>query len=146
QTHIGSFFDVFTELSLDGGQNWTPSATGGMDVVLRDVDSDGDGLPDDWERTFFGNLTHGPGEDTDGDGATNLDELLAGTDPADPSSVLRPGIGRRANDLLLSFPTLLGHRYCVECKTVLGPLFQWQIIIDDIQGDGNVATVVLPNS
>ena len=49
-------------------------------------------------------------------------------------------------DLLLSFRTVLGHRYCVECKTVLGPLFQWQIIIDDIQGDGNVATVVLPNS
>jgi len=71
-------------------------------------DSDGDGLPDDWERSYFGDLTHGPGEDADGDGATNLDELLAGTDPKDPSSVLRPGVGRRENDLLLSFRTVLG--------------------------------------
>ncbi len=32
------------------------------------ADSDGDGLPDDWERSYFGDLTHGPGEDVDGDG------------------------------------------------------------------------------
>jgi hypothetical protein len=143
---ISSFFDVFTELSLDGGQNWMPSTSSGVDVVLHDTDSDNDGLADDWERTYFGNLTHGPGEDVDGDGMTNLEELLAGTDPTDPSSVLRPGIGRNGSDLLLRFPTVVGHRYCIECKTVLGPLFPWQIIIDNIQGDGNVTTVVLPNS
>lgn len=26
--HIDSFFDVFTELSVDGGQSWTPSSSG----------------------------------------------------------------------------------------------------------------------
>ena len=27
QTMVSSFFDVFTELSLDGGQTWTPADT-----------------------------------------------------------------------------------------------------------------------
>src|SRR6185436_13662535 len=31
---IGSFFDVFTEVSLDGGANWTPAANPGH-VELR---------------------------------------------------------------------------------------------------------------
>lgn len=34
--HIGSFFDVFTELSIDGGQTWTPS-TGSTRVVLGPI-------------------------------------------------------------------------------------------------------------
>ena len=32
--HIDSFFDVFTELSLDGGQTWMPSATGPSHIYL----------------------------------------------------------------------------------------------------------------
>ncbi|MFC7337453.1 hypothetical protein ACFQY0_09725 [Haloferula chungangensis] len=45
------------------------------------LDSDGDGLPDAWERKFFGNLDKGPDDDGDGDGLTNRDEWLIGTDP-----------------------------------------------------------------
>jgi hypothetical protein len=32
---IDSFFDVFTELSLDGGQTWMPSTSGPGHVVLQ---------------------------------------------------------------------------------------------------------------
>jgi len=32
--HIDSFFDVFTELSLDGGTNWIPNSGGPTHVVL----------------------------------------------------------------------------------------------------------------
>lgn len=35
--HIDSFFDVFTELSLDGGQTWLPDSTGPTHVVLNDI-------------------------------------------------------------------------------------------------------------
>jgi hypothetical protein len=34
--HIDSFFDVFTELSVDGGQSWHPSTTGAARVDLVD--------------------------------------------------------------------------------------------------------------
>ena len=44
-------------------------------------DTDGDGLPDGWELTYFGDLTHDGTEDADADGLTNLTEYLAGTNP-----------------------------------------------------------------
>ncbi len=68
-------------------------------------DTNFDGLPDDWQARFWGNnpaYWPAPNLDSDGDGATNLQEFLAGTDPKDPNSVLRTSItssrqGRRLN-------------------------------------------------
>jgi hypothetical protein len=53
------------------------------------ADSDGDGMPDIWENNYFGNLTHGAGEDYDNDGMSNLSEYHSGTNPADSGSVFR---------------------------------------------------------
>ncbi len=51
------------------------------------ADADGDGLPDSWEVAHFGNTTsQNGGGDPDSDGATNAEELAAGTDPMDPAS------------------------------------------------------------
>ncbi len=51
-------------------------------------DTDGDGMPDDWEASE-GLNPFDPSDadgDPDGDGSTNLDEFMDGTDPADPDS------------------------------------------------------------
>jgi hypothetical protein len=54
------------------------------------LDSDGDGLPDRWEIANFGNLTAQRSEgDPDGDGISNLDEFLDGTNPNGNSSLRR---------------------------------------------------------
>ena len=45
------------------------------------IDTDGDGLDDVWETTFFGNLDQGAGGDPDVDGLTNLTEFNVGTAP-----------------------------------------------------------------
>lgn len=50
-----------------------------LEVPLSAPDSDGDGLPDWWEARHGGELQ--PGDDPDGDGRTNREEYLAGTDP-----------------------------------------------------------------
>jgi hypothetical protein len=42
---------------------------------------DDDGLPNDWELRFFGNLDSGPEEDPDGDLISNADECRLGFDP-----------------------------------------------------------------
>ena len=41
-----SFFDIFIEVSTDGGQNWQVPTTGPATVTLRPLDQDGDGIPD----------------------------------------------------------------------------------------------------
>lgn len=57
-------------------------------------DADGDGLPDDWERQYFGSPSAcAPEGDPDEDGLTNCQEYLAGTDPTDGGSCLRVAIG-----------------------------------------------------
>lgn len=52
------------------------------------ADSDGDGLPDDWERRWFGGLVEGAEGDPDGDGRSNRIELERGTDPRGAESLV----------------------------------------------------------
>jgi pimeloyl-ACP methyl ester carboxylesterase len=44
-------------------------------------DVDGNGLPDAWERQYFGHIGVDPNADPDGDGLTNLQEFRLGSDP-----------------------------------------------------------------
>ena len=65
--------------------------TGFRDVFvarLGGIDSDGDGMDDDWEVTYFGNLSRDGTGDFDHDGQTDLQEFLAGTDPTNAGSAL----------------------------------------------------------
>jgi polyhydroxybutyrate depolymerase len=50
-------------------------------------DTDEDGLPDEWEEQYFGNLSYGKEDDPDGDNYTNYDEYLRGSDPTVPDTV-----------------------------------------------------------
>jgi hypothetical protein len=81
------------------------------------VDTDRDGMPDDWELLHGMDPTSalgddGPDADSDHDGLSNYGEYLAGTDPHDPNSVLRvtatllPG-----NKVRLSWKMAPGHHY-----------------------------------
>jgi hypothetical protein len=142
---MSSFFDVFTELSTDGGQSWQPSLSPPVDMALHtSEDRDHDGMPDAWEIAYFGDTSHGPSEDYDGDGESNLEEYLAGTDPTNPSSVIRALVTVVNGELRVSFRSAQNHIYRVECKTDLEiAAQQWVPVVSDIQGDGSVITVVL---
>jgi hypothetical protein len=61
---------------VDLGYHYVPLDANGLPY-----DSDGDGLPDAWERYWFGDLAQSAGDDPDGDGLSNRVEWLAGTNP-----------------------------------------------------------------
>ncbi|HVN72199.1 MAG TPA: S8 family serine peptidase [Desulfomonilia bacterium] len=55
-------------------------------VNLYMIDSDSDSMPDGWEITYFGNLSHTGTVDTDSDGLTDLQEYTYGTNPNNPDT------------------------------------------------------------
>jgi len=78
-----------------------------------------DGLPDDWQALYFGSKTSnwdGPNVDSDGDGASNWQEFLAGTNPRDPNSVLKSFINGSPQGRRLSWNTVAGCVYQVEAS------------------------------
>jgi len=76
--------------SLSGG---TGSTTSDTVVITRQQplspDTNNNGIPDDYEMFWFEQLV-GIGEDWDGDGVSDYDEYLAGSDPTDIDDFLGP--------------------------------------------------------
>ncbi|MEA3357975.1 MAG: choice-of-anchor Q domain-containing protein [Thermodesulfobacteriota bacterium] len=66
--------------TVDGDNDGTATVDIGADEHAF-IDTDGDGLPDDWEMEYFGNLSQGPDNDYDGDGRNNMEEYQQGTNP-----------------------------------------------------------------
>jgi hypothetical protein len=56
-------------------------------LIRSENDTDGDGMPDDWEMAHFGTLDRDGTGDFDGDGISDLDEFLNGLDPKTAQSV-----------------------------------------------------------
>jgi hypothetical protein len=70
---------------------------------ITPFDMDGDGLFDDWEQEHFGNLDQGPEHDFDEDDFSNLEELLAESDPADSEKAPEDTDGDELPDILEEF-------------------------------------------
>jgi len=88
-------------------------------------DTDGDGMPDPWERAHGLNPANSADAamDDDGDGMTNLQEFLAATNPANPASALRiTAINNMTGaDASFSFLSSLDKNYNVERAGILQP-------------------------
>jgi len=79
-------FQSFASDLIEGDYNETADV-----FVLRlgSTDTDGDGMDDDWEVAYFGNLARDGAGDFDGDGALDKAEHQLGTDPTNVGSVFQ---------------------------------------------------------
>ncbi len=108
-----------------------------LDLTLGE-DTDGDGLPDAWERNL---LKPGqtladirPGDDTDSDGMNNLNEYLAGTyafDAADGFTLEITGVN--AGRPQMEFTAISGRTYSIRGSA---DLKQWTPINFTISAEG----------
>jgi hypothetical protein len=81
------------------------------------------GIPQEWMMGYFGNdsfIWPSPFLDTDGDGVSNKDEFLAGTDPTDANSVLKVRLQSTAQGLFLNWNTQPGLMYQVQQASSIG--------------------------
>lgn len=104
--------------------------------ALDAPDEDGDGMPDEWEAKHGLSASNAgdAGADKDGDGASNLDEFLAGTDPgADESSLRVLGMQKVGADVHVTFSSEPGRAYSLQRTAVLDPGF-WTVAHDEIMG------------
>lgn len=94
--------------------------------VVATLDGDADGLPDAWERRYFGGLgAGGVGTDGDGDGVNDLSEWLLGGDPTNPRDGLRMVVTLNPENRTteLRWTSIAGVRYRVEASSELGAGF-----------------------
>jgi hypothetical protein len=104
----GSHLYVGGSLQTAGGKLSTYLAR--WDGLSPDADTVGDGISDTWRQQYFGgtgtesNLASAADADPDGDGMTNWQEFLAGTDPTSAASVFRTTtVAVQGRDLVLSW-------------------------------------------
>src|SRR6185436_11074627 len=98
-------------------------------VTVPDVvDTDGDGLPDNWETQYQLDANdstglNGPQGDPDNDRFTNIEEYLAGTDPGDPDSRLEI-ISQLNGGRRLTWTSVSGKNYRVYATAEVTEAFE----------------------
>ena len=114
-------------------------ATAGSIYRIVWKDTDGDGLADDWEQQYFGSTTGAiTNTDVDGDGFSNLQEFLAGTDPTNSVDNLHvTSIDTNNSDFVVSFTSAIRKKYNLERTDDMVPT-NWIVAVSNLSGTGSI--------
>jgi uncharacterized delta-60 repeat protein len=115
------------------------------------ADNNDNGLPDQWEAAYdFANQApfdkQGAADDADGDGVSNENEMIAGTNPLSAASKVEvSGLDVQKEGLMdkitLTFQTIPGRKYIVQTTSALG--VTWQNVSGVLQAQSNTTTFVI---
>ncbi|MCU0856869.1 MAG: cadherin-like domain-containing protein [Pontiellaceae bacterium] len=122
---------------LTGSDSFTFNATDGMltgntatvTVSLVFNDSNSNGIPDSWQSAY--GVTNAAA-DADGDGASNYEEYMAGTDPTNSASVFAvnaPPVTGGSSNLVLQWSSASNRYYAVQVSTNL--VSGWSTLISN---------------
>jgi hypothetical protein len=97
-----------------------------------------DGIPDTWRLLYFGTVSNAlsaANADPDGDGASNWDEFIAGTNPLDATSVFKflPGVAPAAGGFTLQWPSVVNKIYTVQSSA--SPAWGWTTVASNLIGN-----------
>ncbi|MFH0729308.1 MAG: hypothetical protein V2B19_23570 [Pseudomonadota bacterium] len=121
----GTFSEAYGLNLPDAGLLTIAYEASSVDLVaagFSPVDSDGDGLSDEWEMKYFGALVRDGNGDFDRDGISDRDEYLNGTDPTEAFVSLEIDLKPGYN--LVSYP--------VEAAQDANTARKWMALIGDV--------------
>ncbi len=114
---------------------------------IADLDSDADGIPDWWMLGYFNHSTGQAGDnsmanqDADGDGMSNLQEFLTGTDPLDANSAFRiTAIKLVGSDVQVSWTTVAGKTNQLQRALSPNSSAAWLSVGSITLGNGSIVT------
>jgi len=134
----GTYTWRIVEIEGGGAENVYGPYTVTVDGAAADYDAWAAGI--DWNGAAAGR-----DDDPDGDGLSNVEEFLAGTDPLDANSVLKiTGIRPVANGVEIRWASAAGKVYTVEhAQTLGGP---WLPVKSGIVAEGEASRFTLPGA
>jgi hypothetical protein len=114
-------------------------------LQAQKLDQNSNGMSDVWEQ-IYGAVALNPNLDSDGDGVSNLQESMAGTNPFDANSVPRiPTTAHSSSNFSITLPSGLGKQYQLQSvQPQISGWTNWTVESTIIARTGTVVTLTAP--
>src|SRR6266478_4650084 len=114
-------------------------------IQAQKLDLNANGMSDVWEQ-IYNAVALDPNLDSDGDGASNLQESIAGTNPFDANSVPRiPTMAATSSNFSVTLPSALGKQYQLQSvQPQISGWTNWTVESSIVARTGTVVTLTAP--